>query len=180
MNEKSVIKALQRGDVQALEVVIDLYASYVSTVIHNIIGTHMTKEDVEEAASDVFYTLWNNSDNLIPGKLKPYLGSIARSKAKNKLRELDKTVTLEEDWIITSDRTPDAIIEAKEQTHAIRGTLEALAPEDKEIFIRHYYYYQTVAEIEAETGIKASTVKSKLKRGREKLKYILYERGVFL
>jgi len=140
----------------------------------------MTKEDVEETASDVFYTLWNNSGNLIPGKLKPYLGSIARSKAKNKLRELDKTVTLEEDWIITSDRTPDAIIEAKEQTHAIRSTLEALTPADKEIFIRHYYYYQTVAEIEAETGIKASTVKSKLKRGREKLKYILYERGVFL
>lgn len=158
----------------------DTYSSYVSTVIYNIIGQNMTREDVEETASDVFFTLWNNTEKLIPEKLKPYLGSIARNKAKNKLREIGETVPLEEDYVFVEGQNSYEIIEERERADIIRGTLNELSSTDKEVFIRHYYCYQTISDIEDETGIPASTIKSKLKRGREKLKEIFNERGVFL
>ncbi len=49
---------------------------------------------------------------------------------------------------------------------------------DREIFLRHYYYAQTVQEISRETGLNESTVKTKLRRGRMRLKTILLRWGV--
>ena len=43
----------------------------------------------------------------------------------------------------------------------------------REIFLRHYYYYQTVERIAGEMKLNPSTVKSHLRRGREKLRAIL-------
>jgi RNA polymerase sigma-70 factor (ECF subfamily) len=48
---------------------------------------------------------------------------------------------------------------------------------DREIFLRHYYYCQPVKTIAAELEMNESTVKTRLKRGREKLKTILREGG---
>ncbi|MEF9971380.1 MAG: sigma factor-like helix-turn-helix DNA-binding protein, partial [Oscillospiraceae bacterium] len=51
---------------------------------------------------------------------------------------------------------------------------------DREIFLRHYYYYQALAQISVEMEINVSTVKTRLRRGREKLKEILHEGGYSL
>ena len=48
---------------------------------------------------------------------------------------------------------------------------------EREIFLRHYYYGQTVAAIGLEMQMNVSTVKSRLSRGRKKLKAILLEGG---
>ena len=55
---------------------------------------------------------------------------------------------------------------------------EAMLRGIKEIFIRYYYLYQTTGEIGDAMGIRQNTVKSKLKRGRKKLKGFLMERGM--
>ena len=68
MDEKSALRALKRGDEAALAWMINRYAAYVSTVIYNIIGSFMTVSDVEEAASDVFLTLWSNAEKVRPGR----------------------------------------------------------------------------------------------------------------
>ena len=48
---------------------------------------------------------------------------------------------------------------------------------DREILIRYYYYEQTVSQIARETDINIETVKSKLRRTREKIKAKLIERS---
>ena len=55
---------------------------------------------------------------------------------------------------------------------------DAMAPEDRALFLRVYYLDQTVEEIAAVTGRNPSTLKSRLRRGREKLKRDLTEKGV--
>ena len=35
-------------------------------------------EDMEETVADVFVTLWKNTDNIVDGKLKGYICSIAK------------------------------------------------------------------------------------------------------
>ena len=77
-----------------------------------------------------------------------------------------------EDGLVVSEKIENKII-----TEALRDALEKIGDPDREIIIRHYYYYQTSTEISERTGIKRETVKSKIKRTREKLRKLLQERG---
>ena len=44
---------------------------------------------------------------------------------------------------------------------------------EREIFIRHYFYCQRVSDISGALDIPENTVKTKLRRGREKLRQAL-------
>lgn len=177
VNEEKALRAIVRGDETALAWVIDRYAAYVNTIIYNIIGAAMTTPDVEEVSSDVFLALWSNTEKVRPGKLKAYLGGIARNKAKEKLRAAGQEVPLDEDLIIVSEIDLEMELEAREQAEFIRSALLAMQNPDREIFLRHYYYYQSASQIAQEMGINCSTVKTRLCRGRDKLKEVLREGG---
>jgi len=75
-----------RHDAEAMEAVVGLYADYVHAIVWNILGPVMPEADAEETESDAFLRLWDNADKIRPGKLKPYLGAIARNLAKNRRR----------------------------------------------------------------------------------------------
>lgn len=177
MNDASALRALKRGEEKALEWIIDRYSAYVGTIIGNILGDFMTTADIEEVVSDVFLLLWRNSEKIRQGKLKAYLGGLARNKAKEKLRTAKQDIPLEEDMILISNENPERDFSAKEQARFIRLALAKMPYPDREIFIRHYYYYQTVEALAREMGMNPSTVKTKLRRGREKLKEALLEGG---
>ena len=177
MDEKSALRALKHKDETALAWLIDRYAPYVSTIIFNIIGSYMTVSDIEEVASDVFLTLWSNAEKVSPGKVKAYLSGVARNKAKEKTREMGYDLPLEDDIVIISDMDLERDIEEGEQAGFVRQAVLAMPHPDREIFLRHYYYCQTVSRISEEMGLNASTIKTKLRRGREKLKKQLCEGG---
>lgn len=48
-----------------------------------------------------------------------------------------------------------------------------LGEPDSEIFFRYYYYNEKIRDIASVTGIPISTVKTKLSRGKNKLKQII-------
>ena len=177
MNEESLLHALKRRDEAALEQVIDRYSAYVSTIIHNIIGSAMTTADVEEVASDVFFALWSNADKVNPGKLKAYLSGVARNKAKDKLRANGSDIPLDDDIVIISDVDLERDIEEHEQAQLIKRAVLDMQYPEREIFLRYYYYYQTIAQISEEMHINVSTVKTKLRRGRQKLREFLSKGG---
>jgi len=176
VDEKSALRALKHKDETALAWFIDRYAAYVNTIVYNIIGQIMTVSDVEEVAADVFLVFWSNADKVKPDKIKAYLGGIARNKAKAKTRELGQDIPLEDDIIIISDIGPEHTFEKHEQAVMIKRTVLSLQYPDREIFLRHYYC-QSVAQIAEELDMNISTVKTKLRRGRDKLKEILSEGG---
>lgn len=62
----------------------------------------------------------------------------------------------------------------------MRAALEMLEPSDRELFVRHYYYGQTVEKAAEEMGMNRSTAKTRLRRGREKLKRQLEREGYIL
>jgi len=177
VDEKSALRALKHKDEAALEWFIDHYAAYVNTIVYNMIGQLMTLADIEEVTSDVFLVLWSNADRVKPDKIKAYLGGIARNRAKLKTRELGHEIPLEDDIIVISDITPEHTLEKREQARMMKQAVLSMQHPEREIFLRHYYYYQPVAQIAEEMGLNISTVKTKLRRGRDKLKEILFEGG---
>ena len=179
MREENYLQKLKGGNENALEWFINRYGAYVSTIIYNIVGNFLSVSDIEEVASDVFYTLWKNADRISHGKVKAYLGGVARNKAKERIRKSGEEIPLEDDIILISRDDPLKELEESELAAIVREAVLALESTDREIFLRHYYYYQKVEEIAEEMRMNPSTVKTRLRRGREKLKKRLMEGGYF-
>lgn len=173
MTDMRALKEMQRGSEEALGWFIDKYTPYVSTIIYHIIGGSMSNADIEEVASDVFFAFWNNVQKVWPLSIRSYLGSVARNMAKNKFRGLVNQISLEDDLLLIDTHTPEVEMEEQELIRQVRQAVDAMEQPDKELFLRFYYYGQSLADISAETGIHPSTVKTRLYRGREKLRNAL-------
>lgn len=171
MQEGKLIRALQQGDTAALEKFIGKYNRYVSSVIGRIIGGRAA--DCEELTADVFLTAWNNRDKLREGKVSSYLGKIARNKAFDLLRQDKDAVSLEDfDSADIEEQT-----EQKDIGLMLKEALGQLDKKQRELFVRHYYYGQTIKAAAEEMGINLSTAKTWLYRGQTLLREILEKKG---
>ena len=173
LTEEQALRQMKQGSQDALAWFIHRYGAYVSTIIHNIIGQRMSNADVEEVASDVFLALWNNAGKILPNAARSWLATVARNTARSRLRRASDTLPLDEEAVIVDDRTPEATLERREQAVRVRMALLSLNPVDREVFLRFYYYYQKTADIAADMGLNESTVRTKLNRGRAKLRDFL-------
>lgn len=169
------IKRKRRG---AFENIIERYTPYVSTVVYNTAGALLTKEDIEEIALDVFLALWRSAEAFDgqKGCLRTYLGTIARNLATDRLRKLRVNAELDENIIAAADE-PYIKIEQDEERKAMIQLICELGEPDSEIFMRYYYYDEKISYISRVMAIKSSTVKTKLARGRRRLKEIWERRG---
>ena len=175
---ENLAKRIIEGDESAFEAIVDRYMPLVSTIIFNLANGSLSKADIEELTSDTFVSLWYNREKIQPDKIKGYICCIAKNKAKNKLKSVSRHQIIDideidhEDGLVVSEEIENKII-----TEVLREALDIIGEPDKEIIIRHYYYYQSSTEISERMGMKSETVKSRIKRARGKLKAILTERG---
>ena len=178
MNERKLLRELQSGDTGALSEIITFYTPYLYTVAANIMGHALPREDAEEAVSDTFVALWYNRDMVAPGKLKAYLAAVVRNKAKSALRAAHLAESLDDDTIrltVPDDLEKNALLfELSELAHE---AVDSLGEPDTEIFKRHYFLYQKTEEIAAALDMPGATVRTRLARGRARLRAYLTERG---
>ena len=178
MKDKKLCNRLRRGDIEALNELIDIYTGYLKAIVRNIIGSALQEQDVEEIVADSFVALWYSRSKIENGKLKSYIASIARNKAKSRLRDMHITEPLDDDYIAAECSEPENLTLRNELQEITRDVVESLPEPDCEIFKRHYFLYQKTEDISKAMGINSATVRTKLKRGRDKLKIRLAERGV--
>ena len=160
--EEEIVLRLNRGDPAALEALIDCYAPYVCGVAARILPGH--PEEWEELAGDVFLAAWDNRKKLRPGQVKGWLSTVARNRAFNRRRGHREDL-------------PQSEAEYRELRSTLALALGSLDQQDRELFVRHYYYGQTVARAAEEMELNLSTAKTRLRRGRERLKTFLQEVG---
>ena len=179
LNEKHLITKLKKRSQKALDQLISSYSAYVYTIARNILGGAFTAEDAEEITSDVFFRIWQTADSLDEERsISPYLAACTRNCALNKLRSKGKDMQcgeLMEDILSCGDIEND--MENAEQLAIISDGLERLSKQDKEIFIRFYYYGKRLAAISGKMGITENACKTRLSRTRKKLREYLAERG---
>lgn len=176
MNDAKALRALQKGSEDALSWIIDRYSAYVYTIAFHIVGQFMSPADAEEVAADVFVSLWNHAKSIKPTSLKSWLGTVARNAAKNKLRAAGQTLPLEDDILILETDSAEEEHLRREQNRLVRKAVLAMPYPDREIFLRHYYYGQKLEIIAQEMEMNLSTVKTRLRRGREKLRSVLEQK----
>ncbi len=179
-DEQKLLTNLKKRKRGSLEKVIDLYTPYVSVVVYNTVGAVLSKEDIEEVVSDVFVSLWQNAENLDikKGCIRTYIGAAARNRAKNKLRKIFLCSEINEN-VTDSFNDPNAEFEVKEEREILINLIKSLGEPDSEIFFRYYYYEERISKISKVTGIAVGTIKTKLARGRGKLKKALIQKEVW-
>lgn len=182
MNDKKIIHDLKLHRQKALIEIMNLYGGYTYTIAKNILNGIMSQEDIDEVVSDIFFKVWDNADKLDDNKpLKPYLVSIARNEARNKLRQFRGDMSLDQDEYEKLENNitagPDYNIEMKEQFELISQVLDESSNLDREIFVRYYYNYEKTKEIAKVCDVSLSKVKMTLSRMRKKMEKILEENG---
>ena len=174
MREEVILRSIRAGDPSGLEALMDAYIPYVSAVVWNILRGSLPPEDGEEVVADVFLAAWDQAADLRPGHVKSWLGAVARHKAKNRLRQIGQTLPLEDSILeLPGPDSPAGELERAEEQILVRRAVDALPAQEREIFLRYYYYSQTIKEISSHMALNESTVKTKLRRGRMKLKEAL-------
>ena len=177
MDERQLLGRLRKGQSEALGEAIEQYSAYVCAIARNIVDPPLQAEDVEEIASDVFIRLWQNAAQIEPGKLRPWLAAVTRNRARDRLRHLHLPEPLEEAELEFTLDDPENGLVRGELLRLTREAVERMPEPDRDIFLRHYYLYEKTDAIARELGMNPATVRTRLARGRERLRAYLNERG---
>lgn len=180
MTDQERIAGLFRREESALAEIQRTYRAYAASIAVNILGS---RESAEEICSDVWLLLWQSIPPNRPDNLRLYIGRLARNRALNCLeseRAIKRSavrVQLEELEECLPDRAsilePDAIA----LRELMADFLRQLPREKRLVFVRRYYYGDTVAEIAHRSGCKPSRITGILHRTRQELKSRLEQEG---
>ncbi len=157
------------------------YRNYCYVISNNILKN---VEDTDENINDTYLHTWNSIPPKRPKELKTFLGKIARQLAIDKWRKksADKrsyelTVALDElaDCIFDYHNL-DEEIQARELAELINQFLWELPENPRRLFVRRYWYVESISSLSHEFGYSQSKVTSMLLRVRKKLMKFLDER----
>ncbi len=173
MDERALVKKLNRHKREALDQAVDRYTPYVSTVILRALSGRACREDVEELCADVFVALWTHAEELDPVQgLRPWLAAVAKNKATDWLRKCRPSGPIPED---VPDRSPgpEELVQRREQSAQIWSAVDGLGEPDRTLFLRYYFEGEKLKTAAAELGLSETAAKQRLFRGRKALKAAL-------
>ena len=177
MDEAALIRALQAGDRHALEQAVRLYTHYLTAVSARAMAPDPAREDLEEVVSDTFLALWRFRANLDPERpLRPWLAVAARNLALSRLRRRRETQDLS-DTLPDGRPGPEELAQKEALHRRLRTLVEDMEEPDRTLFLRYYYEEEPLNQIAAQLGLGLSAAKSRLARGRKRLKTRLTEEG---
>jgi len=161
------------------------YGVLVKRIAYNILGN---LQDVEECVNDTWLAAWNNIPPQRPSLLRSYVCKIARNLATRKYhsntaekRNSQYDVALDELVECISDcNTVEDTYSAKELAIVINKFLDTLSYEDKFIFMRRYWYADSLTDIVKATDMSYSAISVRLHRIKTKLKILLMKEGLLV
>ena len=182
MDDTSIIELYWKRDEQAIAETEKKYGKLCYRIADNILKH---KEDSEECVNDAFMKAWDSIPPDRPKYFSAYLCQIVKRLALSKLRynsagkrQHDNVLSFEELSDIVSDKqTPEDARVMAELSNAISDFLMSENKQNRMIFIRRYWYYDSIEIISKEFRVNSKTVGSILFRMRKRLKTYLEKEG---
>lgn len=169
--KKLIVDYMKKGNID-LEEIINDYTPYIEKIIDNISLGRINEDDKEEIASDVFFIIWRNRENLKADKiLSSYIAGITKNLVREKLRNTNKYIDISE--LQNALYQVDDIgffNENIEKINRIEEILKKVKEIDREIYKGFYYYSKSIKDIAKELNISEFNVKTRLYRIRNKIR----------
>lgn len=183
MEDQKIIALLFERSEQGMTELIAKYGKLLRRIAWNILGNAL---DAEECANDTYLSVWNAIPPEQPRSLAAFCCAIARNNALSRY-QWDNAQKRNSHYDIALDELGESLpalgnveseAEIKELTACINRFLADQKQEDRYLFVRRYYFADSVAELAAQTGKSPHSVSVHLFRIREKLQKYLRKEGL--
>ncbi len=182
MRDEEIVALFWARDESALR---ETEAAYGGKLRRLALGILRRKEDAEECAADACLKAWETIPPQRPERLFAYLAKICRYLAFDRLdragaqkRRGEAVALTEELAACVPDRLAERTMEGWELGQLLDGFLAGLDREERVMFLRRYWYGDTIRELAGRYGLTAGGVKSRLYRTREKLRTYLNKEDI--
>ena len=183
MEDNEIIRLYWDRNEQAIKATSDKYGRYCKAIARNMLNC---EEDAEECVNDTYLRAWSSMPTQWPAQLATFLGKITQNLAFNRYKYQragkrgggEIALVLDEltDCVSDVDDVEEAI-DRQELIKAIDSFVGNLSESRRRIFVRRYWYADSIAEIAKDCGMLEGTVSKALERTRKRLKVYLTERG---
>jgi len=147
-------------------------------------GILRNEEDAEECENDTYLRAWDTIPPKRPEKLSAFLAKITRNlsldcydaKHAEKRGGGEVPLLLDELAEVIADETTFPA-DTEDLSEVLNAFLGRLKPDARTIFLRRYWFGDSVQEISARSGFGESKIKMSLLRTRQSLKEVLEKEG---
>ncbi|MBR3268530.1 MAG: sigma-70 family RNA polymerase sigma factor [Oscillospiraceae bacterium] len=183
MNDQEMIRLFWERNENAISEASAKYGHYCSGIAMNILNN---REDAEECVNEAYLQAWNSIPPQKPKILSAFLGRIVRNLSFNRYKQRHSAkrggheipLILDELAEIIPDRNSvEDEVFRRELKQCVDRFLDALPEEKRYLFLRRYWYSDSVTSIAEKLGRSADSVSVELHRIRKRLRDDLAERG---
>ena len=185
LTDEEILTLYDARSERALSATAERYGQGLQKLAYRILHD---EADAEESVNDTYFAAWNAIPPEHPNPLRAYLYRITRNLAvakyhQNTARKRNSSYDIALDELEGCLAAPDGMedtITARELTDVLNRFLAELDRERRILFVRRYWYGDTLDELAERFACKPNTVSARLLRLREKLRKVLAKEGFFL
>lgn len=183
MEDKEIIALFNDRSETAISALSQKYGGLCITICKNILRNF---QDAEECLNEALLKAWQSIPPNSPEFLSSYIAKITKNIALNKYKLLhrekrggnENDATFEElEDFTPADISVEEEAEQKELLNEINAFLDTLPSKKRIIFVKRYWYWESVSAIAAVMGMSENNVSVMLNRTRSSLKKYLQKRG---
>jgi RNA polymerase sigma-70 factor (ECF subfamily) len=182
--DEELVLLAKDGNLGAFNSLVDRYQRPVYSLCYRILGN---RESAEDAAQEAFISAFRAISRFEGGNLKSWLFRIAANQGRDELRRerrrpagvpLVRGEGDDEEMVDPADPTPGAITEilSREMGAALESLLLLLPFEQRQAIVLIDVYELAYDEVASLTSTSIGTIKSRVHRGRERLRNLVLER----
>ncbi len=183
MEDKKIILLLWARTESALKALEQKFGRLLYGIALNILGQ---RQDAQECVNDTYLAIWNTVPPAKPEPLRPYVCRVGRNIALTRLRNETAQkrcsrydLSLEELAEVIPDRSMEEQLSVRELGRAIDRFLQSQTRENRVLFLRRYWFGDSVREAAGCIGLTANVASVRLHRLRQQLKDYLIEEELY-
>ena len=184
MDEQGLVAAARRGDVQAFNTLVLNYQTLAYNVAYRVLHD---QDAASDATQEAFLSAYRGLQGFRGGSFKAWVLRIVVNACYDQLRQLKRrpTSSLDEmlvdpdhsDILDDHSETPEEYVLRKDVADSIQAGLDSLPADQRAMVVLSDVQGLNYEEIAQATGVNLGTVKSRLSRGRARLRdYLLRKR----
>ena len=186
MEDQAIIDLYFARSEQALEETDRKYGAYCRSIAEHILRN---VQDTEECVNDTWLRAWNAMPPQRPGVLSAFLGKITRNLSLDRCRltKAEKRgggampLALDElSECIPSQSSVEQQAELSELTELLDRFLRTLPEKECCLFLRRYWYLDSMRDLGMRFSMSEGSVKSMLHRTRKKLREYLQTQEIYI